>query len=800
VRSLFLSPGSETSSCAIHRNLYDSNVRSSRKNLGRVLIFLLVCSSVAVARTNSLKPAPKKTAAHRSAQAKPAPAKPATAASAGMSAKELESLSRDLKGKTPAAAYARLSTFASTKSFGVAGARAALALGYYDYSRQHLVDAAKWLNLARRDTLLADYAIYWQAENDLAQQRNAEALAELQEMRKSYPNSVMTEQALQALGEAAVAAKQPQAAVDALDNYTLTPERPALLFLRGEAHEQAQQPVQAAADYQAIYTHYPLSDQAKEAGIKLDYLHSTLGDQVAQLSMGARMTHAQTIFLNKQWSDARTEYAQILPQLTGADRDRAEVRIMECGISLGAGIAELSALQVTDPEADAERHYTIADYYRAAQAGAQMNQEVLAAVSRAPSSQWADNALFLAGNYYWVQLDRDQAATFYRQDEEQFPTSVHAAPAQWRVAWTAVLKREPNSADLLTEHLRRFPGSAFTADALYWLGRLAEEANNNDLARTYYTKLGDRYPGSFFDMAAAQRAPRTDPGPTPNVDVLAMVPPIPPAAALGSTVPAAAADRQARADALRSIAFDASAELELRAGYALTGEPLLLVEAAKADVAAQQWGAAIVTLRQVYPQLEYRHFDTVPREVWLAAYAFPHEQSIRTWAAHNGLDPMLVAGLSRQESAFNPNAHSNMNALGVMQILPKTGRLLANQQKIRYSTSQLFNADYNIRLGTAYFSDLKKQFGSDEAALAAYNAGEDRLVDWTEQPYRDIPEFVDSIPFTETRDYVEIITRNAGIYRRLYATPQAASKPAAAKPASKAKAAPKHKAPAAGVR
>jgi peptidoglycan lytic transglycosylase len=774
LRFLFLSPLAETSSCAGLRNLYDSKVRSPGEKIARVLIFLLVSTSAVFARTDSKPERKTSTTTHQSPQAKPA-------APAGMSTKERESLSRDLKGNTPAAAYARLSAFASTKSSGVAGARVALAIGYYDYSRQHYADAGKWLNLARRDTLLTDYAIYWQAENDLAQQRNAEALAELQELRKSFPNSVMTEQALQALGEAAVAAKQPQAAIDALDNYTLTPERPSLLFLRGEAHELAQQPVPAAADYQAIYTHYPLSDQAKEAGIKLDFLHSTLGDQVAQLSVASRMAHAQTIFLNKQWSDARTEYAQILPQLTGADRDHAEVRIMECGIALGAGITELSALQVTDPDADAERHYTIADYYRAAQAGGQMNQEVMATVARAPSSQWADNALFLAGNYYWVQLDRDQAATFYHQDEQQFPTSVHAAPAQWRVAWTAVLKRAPNASDLLTEHLRRFPGSAFTPDALYWLGRLAEEANNNDLARTYYAKLAERFPGSFFDIASAQRTPRTDPGPAPNVDVLAMIPPIPPAAALASTVPPAAADRQARADALRSIAFDASAELELRAGYALTGEPLLLVEAAKADVAAQQWGAAIVTLRQVYPQLEYRPFDTVPREVWEAAYAFPHEQSIRTWAVRNGLDPMLVAGLSRQESAFNPNAHSSQNALGVMQLLPKTGRLLAKQEKIRYSTSQLFNADYNIRLGTAYFADLKKQFGSDEAALAAYNAGEDRLVDWTEKPYRDIPEFVDSIPFTETREYVEIITRNAGIYRRLYAASPSAAKPAAPK-------------------
>jgi soluble lytic murein transglycosylase len=78
--------------------------------------------------------------------------------------------------------------------------------------------------------------------------------------------------------------------------------------------------------------------------------------------------------------------------------------------------------------------------------------------------------------------------------------------------------------------------------------------------------------------------------------------------------------------------------------------------------------------------------------------------------------------------------------------------------------------DYNVRLGTLYLSGLQKDFGSVESALAAYNAGEERVAQWNQgQHYREIAEFVDSIPFTETRDYVEIVTRNAAVYRKLYA-------------------------------
>jgi soluble lytic murein transglycosylase len=109
-----------------------------------------------------------------------------------------------------------------------------------------------------------------------------------------------------------------------------------------------------------------------------------------------------------------------------------------------------------------------------------------------------------------------------------------------------------------------------------------------------------------------------------------------------------------------------------------------------------------------------------------------------------------------------------------MQLLPKTAKRLARSAKIGYARGRLVDPDYNVRLGTLYLSGLQKDFGSVESALAAYNAGEERVAQWNEgQHYREIAEFVDSIPFTETREYVEIVTRNAGIYRKLYgAQPQ----------------------------
>ena len=682
---------------------------------------------------------------------------------------QLEKLSRALKQPNSSAAYAQLSAKASQKASGTLGLRATLPLGYYDYQKGNYAQAARWLAKGEKDPLLADSALYWAGETDLALGRNAEALDEFKRFRKEYPDSVMTEAALQALGTAALAANQPGEAVEALDDYSQTTQRPALLLLRGEAREAAGKPLDAVADYQALYLRFATGEQARQAATKLGFLRSTLGANYPELPLDQRLAHAGMLFGAKTWRDARTEYAALLPELSGPSLELAQLRILECGVEIGAGPAELDKLQVTDPDVDAERLDALAEYYRDQQQEQPMVASIEAVVSRAPASHWAESALFLAGNYYWVQLDRDRAAAYYKRLEENFPASANAPSAQWRVAWTAVLKRQPDAASLLEEHLRRFPGSVYSPDALYWLGRLAEEAGDAPLARGYYAKLAERYPQNYFQTQAAPRNKALGSGPVQKSDVLDLIPPVAAIPKLDGPIPVAATGRQARADALRSIAFDSIAELELRAGYAETSEPRLLLEAAQSAAQAGHYGAAIVTVRQLFPQLESQPFSDVPKDVWRVAYALPFESSIRRWSAKAGVDPMLVAGLIRQESAFEPDARSGKSAIGLMQLVAPTARLLARQEKIRFSRTRLVDPDYNVHLGTAYVSNLVRQFGGAESALAAYNAGEDRVALWTMgQSYRESAEFVDSIPFTETRQYVQIVTRNADIYRRLY--------------------------------
>jgi soluble lytic murein transglycosylase len=123
-------------------------------------------------------------------------------------------------------------------------------------------------------------------------------------------------------------------------------------------------------------------------------------------------------------------------------------------------------------------------------------------------------------------------------------------------------------------------------------------------------------------------------------------------------------------------------------------------------------------------------------------------------------------GLIRQESAFIENARSSADARGLMQILPATASRLARQARIpHYSAKKLFQAETNIALGTRYLAFLVRRYGKTELALAAYNAGSTRVDLWLKEFGNvNMPEFVEKIPFYETRNYIKQVVSNRALY------------------------------------
>ena len=696
--------------------------------------------------------------------------------------RELTLLARALHNNLPSA-YPNLSGFAGRNAANVWGARAGLALGYEDYSKKHAQQALTWFNKANSDALLREYALYWQAQAQQALGRPRDALAQLETVEHDYPNTAMKEQLLESLAPLAVELGKPQEAIDALNSYSPTGSKSGLLLLRAQAYYAAHQLPKAAHDYQVIFYKYSQSDEAAPAETALKKILREMGKEYPYPGVELQQERAQAFYAVHKWKEARAEFEKLLTMLkdpANPNRQLAELRVAECRVQLKASPKLVADLKTADFDVDAERLYELSQLYRSAKKPDEMFASLSELTQRYPLSKWNEEGLMAAGNYFWVDLDRTKAATYYQRVVDTFPSGKNAFNAEWRRAWVAYLNHEPDAGQRISAFLEKYPVSANTADAVYWLGRSAERDGKTAEARIYYQKDVDRYPQTYFGHAAADRlsklASATAESDPPTPEALAKIPPPPALRPFDEPIPAAAQDRWARAQALRTIAFDASAELELKNAYFATSSPRFLYEAAQAAFDQGHFAVGMAYGRTIVPNFEARKLDDLPITVWKVLYPLPYESVIRREAARNNFDPMLAAGLMRQESTFQSDALSPQNAIGLMQVIPKTGRLLAKQLKVRYSNDRLFQPEYNIQLGMLYISGLVKLTGAPAYALAAFDAGEDRIAAWkAERNYEEIPELVESIPFSETRDYVQIVLRNSEVYRMIYGQTAAAS-------------------------
>jgi soluble lytic murein transglycosylase len=311
------------------------------------------------------------------------------------------------------------------------------------------------------------------------------------------------------------------------------------------------------------------------------------------------------------------------------------------------------------------------------------------------------------------------------------------------------------------------------------------------MARAFYQKLTDRFKNYYYAELGRQRL-KALPGPgdaspkegpakeaslKEDLEHYTLLDRVSPLTTSGKITAADPPDDNLRVERARLLSNGGLADAavrELQSAASQEGGTWAPPEMARVYQDLGRYDRGIEIMKHTTPNYFAVDIPDLPRPYWEALFPKAYWTDLRKYSQQNGLDPYLVASLIRQESEFNALALSRANAVGLMQLLPKTGKTVAKQVKLKgYSAPQLFTPAVNIELGTRYFKEMVDRYnGQFEYALAAYNAGTDRVGDWLGQGhYRDPQEFVESIPFTETREYVQAILRNASVYRQLYGTP-----------------------------
>jgi soluble lytic murein transglycosylase len=673
-------------------------------------------------------------------------------------------------------AYAGVQAYARAHAKEDAGALAWLVLGYahvLDKDYANAIDPLSRAKIHAGD--LGDYVAYYLGTSYLQTGHTAEALATLADFGKAHPDSLLVRDAQVSYAGALLLEAQAAEAATLLEKIRL-PIRSDVELALGRAYAASGQTAKAAEILANIYYTMPASVEADAAYAELRKLPSAPPPTFIQ-----RRTRAEGLISKKRYADAADEYRSLVNQASPDDRPKMQLALADALHRSGKNRdakQELALLGNVSGELNAQRFYLLGQVAWAANDNDAFYRTVDDLRQTAPTSPWLEQALLSAANLHLVHHEYDQALDTFREAQQRFPDGPRASYVHWKAAWLTLRQgRNEDAKKAFEEQIALYPSGMETPNALYWRARLAEEDNQFAMARAFYQKLSDRYRNFYYAELARQRIkhlPATAEEVVTRYPLLDRVPPLSSGGKITETEPPTDELHVQKAQLLGNGGLVDFAVRELQAAAATDGGSWAPAETAQLYVETGHYDRAIEFMKHSAPNYFALDIPDLPRKYWEALFPKPYWSDLKRSSAANGLDPYLVASLIRQESEFNPNAVSRANAVGLMQLLPKTGKAVARQEKLkRFNASQLYTPAVNMQLGTRYFRGMVDKFGgSFEYALAAYNAGSDRVDEWLAQgKYRDPQEFVESIPFTETREYVQAILRNASVYQQLYGTP-----------------------------
>ncbi len=682
---------------------------------------------------------------------------------------QLRPMAQQLGNYRSPAAYAGVAAYAHAHT-GEASAAAYLALGHAYLLDHKFAEALSALHQADvQGDALDDYAAYFSAQVDLQSNQPVAAETILSSFTTKYPDSIFNSAVPVLEANLDLEQGDPQAALRVLRAHSGEPVagKPDYLLADAKAEQMAGQAAEATALFRRVVATAPLSNEATIAQAQL-----TQSGQWQTLPIEERRRHADTLFNAGRWAPAAEEFRALAaePALSQSERDSLLISAANCDWKLKRLTKEaLDRVPDTNDEAGAHRQYLLMEFARDNNDTTTQQAIVTSMEQRFPTSQWLSEALFSSGNMYLLRKDFPQAIAYYTELARRFPHSEHASPAHWRAAWLNYrLRNFSEAARLMDEQLAQFGGDKDTPAALYWRGRLyLDQERQPAMAAAYFSTETRVYQHYYYAVIAQERL-----------------------AALGGVTPARVnmLDNM-HAEAIPTLTEDVPeddphlAKARLLANAGLNDYLSQEIHAAEGS---DSWGPlaearlyasfgeayrAMRSLKKAIPFYTSAPIDALPLAYWRILFPEEYWPLIKAESERNGLNPYMVASLIRQESEFNPRVISYANAWGLMQLLPSVGREMAKREGVsnHLEPEALLDPAINIKLGTAYLKQTLDKFGGhQEYAFAAYNAGDSRVTDWTSSAsFTGIDEFVESIPFTQTRDYVQAIIRNEQIYREI---------------------------------
>ena len=689
----------------------------------------------------------------------------------------LRGLTRDGQLPSEAAAASLEARFPNTKTAGLARLLRAFILLQRNQSGDAL-NASGLLDtdLIAKKTNVGDYALFLRGQALFKAGKSPEAAAVFEKLLTQFPDSLRTRDAKLGLAQIRANASEIERVSSVLSDLIQRNDAAALLIL-AQVSERAGRLPEAIAAYRRIYFYAPASNEAADAETSL----KRLAIDVNSPTLDENLARANGFYQAKKFAEAANIYQTIYnasptaltPQLN-LQRGAAlanQKKFADAAIAFNSIPATAGELRAQALSKAAEANANANLWTNARQGVEQLRREF-------PTNQLVPQTFVSVGTIARDRKNRIEESYYLQTALAAFPNAAEVGKAQFDLAWMQHdAKNFPASSQALIEHLARYAAkdTTYRGRAGYWAARDSERAGKLPQACVLYQAMQARYDANWYGYLAKQRLEAIKNNCSTNFTPDAV---LNQAAANLQTItvaPETSGQREAasiqKADELGSVAlYDFALEELNTAAKTASNSPKVNLGLARLYRYKNDFVAAFLALGKSYPDFSQMKPEELSPEEWDIFYPLKYWDAIKTFAKQRSLDPHQVAGLIRQESVFYTRAKSGANAFGLMQLILPTAKTMARKYSANTvnSAEDLYNPSLNIELGTAYMREQLDNYGRIEYLAAAYNAGPGRVVTWRQTLPFEMDEWVEAIPFRETKAYVQGVVRNTAQYRRLY--------------------------------
>jgi soluble lytic murein transglycosylase len=395
-----------------------------------------------------------------------------------------------------------------------------------------------------------------------------------------------------------------------------------------------------------------------------------------------------------------------------------------------------------------------------------LSQSRLSGVTASERSQ----IQWMCGIWYEDQGAFRKAVKAYQRAADLVGSSKTRFKVLWRQGWLQYQQGAFQEAhQVFTRMLKQAQGRREEAQAQYWAGRSLANVGLHKKAQEHYRRVSQEFPMTYYGQLGQTRL-SADPVDSHGVGQASLQEPD----VSSSTRTLLKNNRhyqKAKELAILGLMKEATGELlRVSQTFRSTSEALFDIAVQLGEVNA--YDQALLIAKRHFRDLFER--QRVPRSsaVWSMAYPSGYLPTIQHYA-DSQVDPYLIAGIIREESLYNPQALSPVGAMGLMQLMPATAQRVAKRIGLpSIKRDNLFSGEFNIQLGVQYVGQLlRENDGQVIRVIAAYNAGPNAVRRWVNKNgHREADEFVELIPYKETRKYVKRVLTSYHVYRDLYST------------------------------